>query len=299
MHAAIKLNVCPEIKIGPHCSDPYDCPLAEVCWDFVPERSVFNLRYARGKQWDLFQRGVLRLEDIPNGFTLNDAQALQVACQRSGETHVDHAAIQSFLSGLEHPLYFFDFETFMPAVPMFDISKPYGQIPFQFSLHVVERKGAKPQHFSFLAEGRDDPRPEMLQQARDLLGSKGSIVGYNVAFEKSRLNECAGFFPEYRVWVDSVTPRFFDLLVPFRAMRYYNPVQNGSASLKAVLPALTGSGYENLEIQEGGTASREFVRVTYGDVADEERARVRASLEAYCCQDTRALIDLLEALERL
>ena len=47
-----------------------------------------------------------------------------------------------------------------------------------------------------------------------------------------------------------------DLLLPFRGFRYYHPQQHGSASMKAVLPALTGSGYEDLAIQEGGTASR-------------------------------------------
>jgi hypothetical protein len=39
--------------------------------------------------------------------------------------------------------------------------------------------------------------------------------------------------------------------------------------------ALTGRGYEHLEIQEGGTASLEFLRVTFGDVSQDERQRVR------------------------
>lgn len=66
-----------------------------------------------------------------------------------------------------------------------------------------------------------------------------------------------------------------DLLLPFRGFRYYHPAQRGSASMKAVLPALTGRGNDHLAIQEGGTASLEFLRVTHGDVASEERERVR------------------------
>jgi hypothetical protein len=51
-----------------------------------------------------------------------------------------------------------------------------------------------------------------------------------------------------------------------------------------------------LEIQEGGAASREFVRVTFGDVSESERKRVRKALEAYCGQDTEGMVWILDAL---
>ena len=55
----------------------------------------------------------------------------------SGEPHVDRQAIRGFLSSLEYPLYYLDFETIGPAVPLFDRIRPYQNIPFQFSVHVV------------------------------------------------------------------------------------------------------------------------------------------------------------------
>jgi hypothetical protein len=70
-------------------------------------------------------------------------------------------------------------------------------------------------------------------------------------------------------------------------------------SMKAVLPALTGQGYGDLAIQEGNMASPEFLRVTYGDVPEEERQRVRRQLEEYCGRDTGGMVRIVNALQAL
>ena len=54
-----------------------------------------------------------------------------------------------------------------------------------------------------------------------------------------------------------------------------HPQQLGSPSIKAVMPAITGQGYDGLEIAEGATASMEFVRVHFSGVPAAERQRVR------------------------
>ena len=83
------------------------------------------------------------------------------------------------------------------------------------------------------------------------------------------------------------------------AFYYYHPDQHGSASMKAVLPSLTGKGYDGLEIQEGDMASNEFLRVTFGDVPAEERRRVRQQLEEYCGRDTEGMVWITDALRRI
>ena len=105
--------------------------------------------------------------------------------------------------------------------------------------------------------------------------------------------------PQFRPWLKNVESRVVDLLPPFRGFRYYHPKQNGSASMKAVLPALTGKGYDDLAIQEGGAASLEFLRVTFGDVTEEERRRVRRQLEEYCGRDTEGMLWIVGALRKL
>ena len=271
----LDLQKCPDIRISPHCDDPYECALKPICWSFLPEPNVFDLRNGRQKRWDLFARNVLRLEEIPGDFALSDTQSLQVAAHRSGLPHIDREAIRRFIERLAYPLYFLDFETIFPAIPLFDRSKPYGQIPFQFSLHVKTTAAEEPQHYGFLADGRGDPRPAFLAELKRLLGENGSIVGYNTKFEVARLTECAAFFPEYQSWSDSLPPRFIDLLDVFDSFAYYHPAQNGSASLKAVLPAITGASYADLKITDGDVASREFTRSTFRNLPSDERAEVR------------------------
>jgi hypothetical protein len=131
------------------------------------------------------------------------------------------------------------------------------------------------------------------------LPETGSVVAYNAGFETSRLKENCELLPEYKPWLRKVTPRIVDLLLPFRGFRYHHPDQNGSNSMKSVLPALTGKGYEKLAIQEGGAASREFLRVTFGDVTAAERHRVRRDLEEYCALDTLGMVQIVERLKEL
>ena len=71
---------------------------------------------------------------------------------------------------------------------------------------------------------------------------------------------------------------------------------NRRSSFPSVLPVLTGRSYADLEIQEGGQASLEFLRVHFGDVLEAERLKVREQLERYCGQDTEGMIWIVEAL---
>ena len=279
MAKVIRQPACPDIRIGPHCDDPYTCPLHDQCWAFLPEQNVTTLYRGGKKAFKLLEDGITSLTDIPDDFLLTENQQLQRRAAIAGQPHVDRPTIAAFLSQLKYPLSFMDFETLGTAIPLFDGVKPYQQVPFQFSLHVVPSAGAKPEHLGFLADGRSDPRPEFMRRLRAVLPETGSVVVYNAGFERSRLDECCEFLLEFKPWNRRLQRRMVDLLLPFRGFRYYHPAQRGSASMKAVLPALTGRGYEHLAIQEGGTASLEFLRVTFDDVAEDERQRVRRQLE--------------------
>ena len=132
-----------------------------------------------------------------------------------------------------------------------------------------------------------------------MLGNAGSIVVYNQGFEEGVLKELAKMFPEYDDWITGLRTRMIDLLKPFRSFHYYHPRQKGSASIKKVLPALTGQGYDGIEITEGNEASIKFYKVTYGEATEEERKKVRADLEKYCALDTEGMIWIVEKLREL
>ncbi|MGC9940817.1 MAG: DUF2779 domain-containing protein [Verrucomicrobiota bacterium] len=297
MQKTIRAEKCPDIQIGKQCDSPYTCPLHEHCWSFLPPQNVLELRDdKKGRGWDLLKQGVLRIAEIPDGYSLSEKQKIQRASAISGKPHSKPIQIQTFLNGLIYPLHFLDFETFNMAIPIFDGTRPYEQIPFQFSLHIRHQPGEKLEHRRFLGRGRNDPRPDFMRELKSAIEPSGSIVVFNAAFEKSRMEECAVLLPEYEPWVSSVNQRVVDLLNPFKAFHFYHPAQCGSASMKLVLPALTGKDYTSLEIQEGGAASREFVRVTFTDVSEAERKRVRGALELYCGRDTEGMAWILDAL---
>ena len=131
----------PGEAIGPHCTDPYECPLYEKCHERLPEDSVLTLTRIGAKGYELIDRGIVEIKRLPAGMRLSAAQEIQVNAVRSGTPHISREAIAEFLGGLEYPLYFLDFETFQTAIPLYDGVRPYQQIPFQFSLHVQKRKG--------------------------------------------------------------------------------------------------------------------------------------------------------------
>ena len=116
-------------------------------------------------------------------------QEIQLALAISGKPHIQKTQIAGFLTHLEYPLHFLDFETFSPAIPLFDGTRPYEQIPFQFSLHIVRKARTMPEHRKFLAEGRNDPRPEFMRQLKSAIEPAGSFLVFNAAFEKGRLKE--------------------------------------------------------------------------------------------------------------
>lgn len=291
-------TTCPEIDIGPYCSDPYDCPLAE-CWEGLPEHNVFTLHRGGKKSHELYRSGVLDIADIPAGYKLNDKQRIQCACVRDSKPYTDKNAITQFLDELEYPLYYLDFETFGTAIPLFDGTRPYQNIPFQFSLHVQKTTGGELEHYSFLSEGRQDPRPGLLASLSGLIGGNGSIIAYNKSFEEGVLEDLGEAFPEYAGWTEDVISRLTDLIVPFRSFYYYHPSQKGSASLKSVLPAVTGLGYEGMPVANGNDASLAFLTITFADVASNEIARVREELLAYCKMDTEGMVRIVERLEEI
>ncbi len=114
------------------------------------------------KKYEMYKEGIIKLDDVPEDYSLNKNNKLQLEAYKGGETVTDKEAIKEFISDLNYPLYFMDFETFQPAVPLFDNSRPYQQIPFQYSIHYKETGESELKHFEFLAEPGEDPREKFI-----------------------------------------------------------------------------------------------------------------------------------------
>jgi hypothetical protein len=251
------------------------------------------------KSWMLLRNGIVNLREVPEHVKLTDRQKIQVKTCQSGKVHIRPNALREFFANLKFPLHFVDFETINPAIPIWTNSAPFEQVPFQCSLHILEKWDSEPLHFSYLSEGRNDPRPEMMSFLVASVRSEGTVLAYNASFEKTVLNRCSQVFPEFQTWRKLVHDRFVDLLQPFRNFDYYSPKQHGGASMKDVLPALCGVDYGDLFIRDGSGASQAFLSMISNEAGSGERRKIRSNLEAYCSRDTHGMVLILTALKRL
>ena len=294
----IESSEIPNVDIGPHCSDPYDCDFKGTCWKHIPDYSVFNIsRLNKDKKFDLYNQGVITLDDIDLSQTdLNPNQLLQVQSEVNGTTHIDIEEIRNFTNGLIYPLSFLDFETIGPAVPKYNGSRPYQQLVFQYSLHIQETLTSVIEHREYLADPSQDPRIGFIEQLIEDCGTSGDILVYNIGFERGKLNDLIDVFPEYSNELLGIVNRLKDLMIPFQQKWYYTPEMKGSYSIKYVLPALVPElSYNDLDIKEGGTASNTFLSMVNGTFAGDVE-ETRNQLLEYCKLDTFAMVKILEKL---
>jgi hypothetical protein len=290
----------PVIDIGPHCSDPYGCDFRQHCWAHIPSPSVFDLRdRGRPDAFALYLDGIVRFEDIPQS-KLGWRQRLQVGGTLHQQDHIDRSALCVFVESLWYPLCFLDFETtYMTPVPLFDGTRPYEQIPFQFSLHIQEKPEGEVRHIEFLAQGLDDPQRDFIHALVDALPEEGCILTYNQRFEIGILDGLANRLPEWRPHVEAMILNVRDLMAPFRKKHLYCWQMNGSYSIKKVLPALVPElSYNDLDINNGEMASPAFLQLrTMTD--PEEVTTMSRQLKDYCRLDTWAMVVILEKIRAL
>ena len=266
-----------------------------------PKTSVYNLAGVKPDQLGQFEDGGISLmEQIPADFRLADRQARQVAVTKSGERVVDQSAIRSFLSDLEYPLYFLDYETFADVVPVFDGMRPYQQVPFQYSLHIKRAPDAQLEHGEYLHEANTNPVPTLLARLREDLGDTGSVIVWYDRFETARNTEMGEMSSAHAEFLADVNARVVDLMDPFKNGWYVDKDFFGSASIKKVLPVVVPDlKYEGLGIQDGSAAQREWMDVVLNGKTPERRSKVLAYLKAYCHLDTLAMVRIYEALAAL
>ena len=203
---------------------------------------------------------------------------------------------------LSYPIYFLDFETTQAVIPEFEGTKPYQQIPFQYSLHYIEYEGGPLLHKEFLAESGTDPRRAIAERLCEDIPMNVCVTAYNKAFECSRIKELANTYPDLADHLMNIQSNIKDLLVPFQSGYYYTKAMGGSFSIKSVLPALFPDdptlNYHNLEqIHNGGEAMSIFPKIK--EMPPEEAERTRHNLLKYCELDTYAMVKVWEKLREV
>ncbi|MCQ2599248.1 MAG: DUF2779 domain-containing protein [Alphaproteobacteria bacterium] len=279
------------------CSKFFDCPYKNHCWKDVPEYSVFDA-FKGALADDVYSEYGANLRNVPAEVRSKQIHPGDIEAFLDNVDVINKDTLHDFTKKLHWPLYFLDYESVMSAVPMFDNSRPYQQICFQFSLHVQKHPEAELEHYEYLHnESGTDPRPGLIRKLIETIGDTGSVVVYNQGFEQGRNTEMARDFPEYTDQMLAINDRMVDLLIPFRERGLYRPCQNGSASIKQTLPAFVPEmSYANLGIHNGGEASDQFMTFMTGKQTAEQTKQMMSNLHEYCGQDTMAMVRLLDVI---
>lgn len=290
-------TVCPcrELSRGKHC------PSFKRFNPDVPDYSVYDISRMQGKKLlELVDRGIFRITDIPSDFSLTTNQQMQVDVEKSGTSRIDTEKVHQELASLEFPLYFIDYESVNPAIPILDGTIPHQQVVFQYSLHILDTPDAELRHTEYLC--RDD-NPEsfhaLARQMNEDIGATGSIIVWNKSFECTRNKEMARLYPELAAFFEDVNDRVYDLKDVFSKNYYVHPGFWGSNSIKDVLPILAPHlSYKELAIGKGDLAAVRWFEIVTGEDTDDAE-EVFSHLLKYCGLDTLAMVEIYKVLVKI
>ncbi len=283
----------PDIPVGPHCFDPYECPFVSHCWSSDGDYPVLGLAGSKAKLAEFVREGFSDLRDVPASRLTERQQRIQ-RVTTAGQAELQAGAAE-FVADLAYPRYYLDFETITPAVPIWAGTRAYETLPFQWSCHYEAAPG-KMDHAEFLDLSGDPPMRRLAESLIRALGSEGPILMYT-AYEKRMINGLIERFPDLELSLAAIVDRLVDL-APVTREHYYHPDMRGSWSLKAVLPTIAADmRYTELEgIQEGTGASEGYLEAIDAATTAERKAQLKGQLLRYCKFDTEAMVRLVRFL---
>ena len=267
----------------------------------LPKNSIHLLPFMDAeKSTQLAKDGVSTVEEIEDVSILKQSTQKYMRAKSEGVRSVNFDKLNAFLSAISYPVYYFDYEASQSLLPPWDGTRPYQQIPFQYSLHILREPNGEVEHREYLHKDISNPMPSLIKSLQENLGDKGSILVWYEPYEKSRNNEMAEIYPNSAEFLHSINERIIDLMKPFSQEMVRDQAFKGSSSIKKVLPALIPHlTYDGLDIQEGGAAARKWKEVTLGEATETEREKVYSDLIEYCKLDTLAMVEIHKKLKEI
>jgi len=289
-------NKVPDAELLQSCPNPKTCDFLQYYCQGIPEVYSVIARLPAKHLLELINREILDPKKIP-------AAVLKSIGYKATPkfTKINAPAIRQELKALQYPLHFFDYETYSAAIPPFNGTRPYQNIPFQYSLIIKDGSKSVIRHTEFLAREFKNPVPALLSQLKKDIGTKGSVIAWNASFEKKRNEEMAKMEPAFSGFLKSVNDRIFDLMIifQFKNQLYIKSEFHKSASLKTVLPVICPElAYNDLAIQEGGEASASWPTLTNNKISEVEKEQLTNDMLIYCKRDTEAMVCILDKVNK-
>ena len=291
--AVLEWDKAPSLTHVSSCTNPAECEFLSCYFSELKNDHIYSIATSLSKEKlvAFLERGLLKPEQIPADIMAELPDIKLPGVQIEPTLSVDKETIKLELDSLQYPLYFLDYETFFPAVPIFDGYRPYQQMVFQYSVHVIREPNAEPEHYEYLTEEMIDPAQGVAASLKSHIGDTGSVIVWNARFEASRNAEIGEHLPEFADFMASINDRIYDLMMVVKKGYYVDSRFGGSASIKKVLPVMCPElSYNDLAIHEGGTASASWAAFTDSATSPEVKEQLKKDMLAYCGLDTYAMI---------
>ncbi len=279
----------------------------ETFLQFNPEiptkNSIFDISRIKAPKLELLmEKDIWKIQDIADELVpelnFSTTQLNQIEVLRSKQPIVDKEAIAAILKEVEYPLYFLDYETINYPIPVFKGSRPFQQVAFQFSLHILKNKTAPAEHHEYLMqEASEDELCKLAAALQASIDSQGSIVVWHQAAEKGFHQSLIHLLPDLAPFFNNLNQRIFDLEKVFSAQHYVHPALEGRTSLKNAVHILKSDYYDDLAIQQGGLASVAWSEALESSAPEKEK-RFEQLLQ-YCQRDTWAMVEIYQHLHQL
>jgi hypothetical protein len=273
-------------------------PIYEAVKGKIVDYSIYKLATLKPELVGLLEdEGVEVIGDIPLELGLTAKQESQVLATKSGKRAIDKEEIKEFLKSIEFPIHFFDFESLASVIPPFDGTRPYQQVPFQYSLHIWPDKDSELIHKEYLHTENSNPDQSLLEKMQEHFEGSGSVISWSKKYEVARNNEMAKMYPKYEKFLHGINDRMIDLMDPFAKGWFVDKDFFGSASIKKVLPVLVPElSYKELDINNGEQALRIWVDTVLKGKNREKKDKIMADLRKYCALDTYSMYAILKYL---
>ncbi len=303
-HKVLQSPIEPETNISKRCLAYNGCPFSKYCFKLkgIPETNSILELYNSKKKFDFIGKGILSFEDLDRSKekkTKIQNMQLDFALGRNlVDTYIDKTNIKMILEGYNYPIYFLDFEGIHPAIPVYENTRPYEQVAFQYSLHILEEDGSL-SHKYFLGDGVNNPSEDLAKSLTENIGDIGSVVVYNSSYEKNIIKGLYEKFPLLESKLKQINQRIVDLENVFTKGYYYNKAMRDSFSIKSVLPALflndESLNYNLLEqVHNGDEAPRVYLNLK--NMEKEQRESSVKNLLNYCHLDTLSMVKIFQKL---
>lgn len=285
----------PDIRIGSHCFMPYSCEFIGTCWknEEHPE-SIFNLgKISKHELFDFYNKGQKSILQLDADVIEKPSLKMQVKAVQQQQEYIDRASLQRFIERVRQPACSIDIEVWTPAIPVYQNTRPFEQIPFLYSLSYKDAAG-NIATTNYIKDIREDSRELFLASLLDATRDFETVLVFDKTLEELVLNKCGELFPAYLDGIKALKSKIADLFEPIDKGYYYHPAMKGNFSLKSLAAVIEdSSAFDSLPIQSGIVAMYTYESLLNTSNAIEAES-VKQQLIDYCNVDAETTLRLFE-----